>query len=217
MPENAITRIISGVNGLGLLIAVVYLIVVDRSEHVPTVVALGFAVIGMLNAALPSMLPKSKGPKVPPLPVLLVLVLVVSGCGAGAWDAPAFAAQTLRDGTQAANEIIRERRVNALRTAGGEAQARGDDVGAAIDAAAARYDAEHEQLYEAQRAAAFASRAFSGAVFAALRGELADPGELVALGRDAGLAWTALARALDSPELDFIPPEVLQFLAGGAR
>jgi hypothetical protein len=79
MPENNITRIISGINGLGLLAAVVYLVAIDRAEHVSTVVAIGFAVIGMINSVLPSIL--GKGPKVPPLPVLLVLMLLVAGCG----------------------------------------------------------------------------------------------------------------------------------------
>lgn len=84
MPENTITKIISGVIGLGLLIAVVYLIAVDRSEHVDMTIAVGFAILGAVNAALPSAFPKSKGPKLPPLPILMALALLVAGCGAGA-------------------------------------------------------------------------------------------------------------------------------------
>src|SRR5689334_9799212 len=80
MPENTVTRIIAGINGLGLLAAIVYLIAIDRSDQVPTVVAVGFAVIGTINAVLPSVLGKQgKGPKVPPM-TILVLTLVLVGC-----------------------------------------------------------------------------------------------------------------------------------------
>jgi hypothetical protein len=86
MSERVIMRIISAVVGLALIGAGLYLVAIDRAEHVSTLITIGIAALGLAGVVLPSpfgssseMPPKRKGPRVPPLPVLLVLVLIV-GC-----------------------------------------------------------------------------------------------------------------------------------------
>lgn len=221
-----VSKITSAVLGLALIIAAVYLVAIDRSDQIPTIIAVaGLVLGGMGTLGLPALFgvnkpsePKPKRRVPPPLPILMLLgcVLVLSACSS-AWDAHAFAATTLRDGAQLGNTELRERRMDELRAAAMEARATGADVGAAIDAEAARYDAEHAQLYEAQRALAATSTAYTGAVFAAMQGRAGEPAALLELGRQGALAWTAFVRAINAPELDVIPPEVLTFLTGGAR
>src|SRR5512147_3033577 len=145
--------------------------------------------------------------------LLAIVATYCTGCGSQ-WDAHAIAAQTLRDAAQEANTRIREDRREALRTAGGEALAHGGDVGAAIDAAAVRYDAERAPLFEAQRILTAASTAYSAGAFAAAQGRGGDA--LLQLAQQAGRAWVALTRALNIPELESaVPPELLEFLGVG--
>lgn len=85
MSDRKLTKILAAIIGLALILAAVYLITIDRAEHVSSTLAIGLAVIGAIGAVLPSALPTSSKPKKkgpPPLPILmLVLAIAIPGCG----------------------------------------------------------------------------------------------------------------------------------------
>jgi hypothetical protein len=80
--ERLAMKIVSAVVGLALVGAAVYLVTIDRSDHVSTLLALGFVALGLAGVVLPSPLPtRSKPRKPPPLPLLaLVIAVLVTGC-----------------------------------------------------------------------------------------------------------------------------------------
>jgi hypothetical protein len=93
MNERTIGRIISAVVGLALIGAGVYLAVIDRREHVSTLITIGIAALGVAGVVLPSPLgqrdEKPAKPKKPPKPpgppaMLALLLLLLVGCGATA-------------------------------------------------------------------------------------------------------------------------------------
>lgn len=117
-----VSRITSAAIGLALIGAAVYLIAIDRSDHVSTIIAVGGFVLGGIGtAALPSLLSRSsskppgrRGP--PPLPMLwLFLVpMLLLGCGASAYSTHYRAATVVAGVHAAAGTVIDDARKSAL-------------------------------------------------------------------------------------------------------
>jgi hypothetical protein len=94
--ERIVTRIINGIVLLALVAAAVYLVAIDRAEHVDKLFALGLTALGVAGVVLRSPFGGSdekaaRKPPTAPLSALLVLVLLV-GCGGGELAAQARAA-----------------------------------------------------------------------------------------------------------------------------
>lgn len=156
----------------------------------------------------------------PSLTAVLALLLLF-GCGAGAYDAHAFASQSLHDVSDGLRDVMRELHTDHLRAAvlgvdrhPGET----DDAFnarrlAALEAADAQWRDDMADVISAQQAAAHASNAYSRAAFAGVQGQK-PIGQVAAAGDDAIEALNAAIRAArrrgaDVPE---IPPEVATFL-----
>lgn len=93
MKERITMRIISAVVGLALVGAAIYLVAIDRAEHVDTLITIGIAALGLAGVVLPSPFgapsqsskkPPRKPPTLPLAALLLMIAVVVVGCGASA-------------------------------------------------------------------------------------------------------------------------------------
>lgn len=148
--------------------------------------------------------------------LLALFVLSLTACAQ--WDAHAMAALTVRDSANAAKSAIRSARMDHMREAARAAQTSGGDTGtvsAAIDAAAAEWDADHADVISAHATFAAASTGYTAAVFGALRGEAGSADSVVSYGRQAIAAYNAIAEILRRrgfPELPELPPGIAEFL-----
>jgi hypothetical protein len=148
------------------------------------------------------------------LGALAAISTYCTGCG----SAHAGLALALRDGTNTAKQSYRDVRSAHLTEAGEAARTAGGDsaaIGAAIDAAAVAWDAEHEDVVSAHAVLAEASTAYTASALAAVTGRGSGEAQEQAA-RAAARAWNELVRVLqrhgfdDVPE---IPEEVAGFLA----
>lgn len=155
----------------------------------------------------------------------LVALLVLVGCGAGAWDAHAYAALSLRDASNGFRDALLEAHRDSIRAAAMAVPRHPGELDSgfrerqlvALVAADRAWREEHEDLMTAQVAVAGASNAYARAAFEALQGNADGPEAVFGYGGDALRALLALAdmaRNHGLEELPEIPPELLTFLAG---
>jgi hypothetical protein len=147
MTGKNIRQIVSAIVGLALIGAAIYLVTIDRAEHVDTLIAIGIAALGIAGVVLPSPFgakvdgassssepPPRKPPTIPPM-LVLVVALFVYGC-----------ADPIRDQAEGATVAA------ATITAGGDVVMAARD--AALDRVEAQYptDPEHDAQLELEAA-----------------------------------------------------------------
>jgi major membrane immunogen (membrane-anchored lipoprotein) len=140
------------------------------------------------------------------------------GCGAAGQDAHAFTALAMRDSANAAKLVYREERKDHMRQAALTVQVRGGtvvEITTAIEAAAAEFDAEYQDLREAHAIFAEAAKRYTQLVYDRLRGEDTSTDSIVAAGRLAIDAYNRVAvilRRHGLPDMPELPEGAAEFL-----